>query len=163
MDDLDSLFNEFARLFTGDIQDEQDVPFPAVLNRQKLDGSVESLHEVDRYLAHLHQHKSELQDDDWRVTLLRAGAYLGEVIRHAAPEGEFRWVDYDEYMSLHPELQEMIPERTVATCAFLVRRSGAMSTPLNRIARAIDEGPVDNVHFFALCDLKDFVRGDEPR
>jgi hypothetical protein len=86
-----------------------------------------------------------------------ATAYLGEVIRNAAPEGEFQLVDYNEYMASHPELQKMIPNRTAATCAFLVRRSGAMSMPLNKIARFIDEGPDNNVHLFASCDLKGFV------
>ena len=90
-----------------------------------------------------------------------AGAYLGEVIRHAAPDGEFRWVDYNEYMPSHPDLQKMIPNRTAATCAFLVRRSGAMSMPLNKIARFINEGPENNVPFFASCDLKDFVGRDQ--
>jgi hypothetical protein len=160
MDDLNAIFNEFARLFVGTIKDEQDIAFPAVLDRQKLDGSVESLHEVDRYLSHLHENQNKMQDEEWRITLLRAGAYLGEVIRHAAPDGEFRWVDYNDYMPSHPDLKKMIPERTTATCAFLVRRTGAMSMPLNKIARFIDEGPENNVHFFASCDLKDFVRPD---
>jgi hypothetical protein len=160
MADLNAIFNEFARLFVGTINDDKEVAFPAALNRKRLDGTVESLHEVDGYLSYLHENRNSIQAEEWRITLLRAGAYLGEVIRHAAPDGEFRWVDYDEYMPSHPDLQKMIPKRTAATCAFLVRRSGAMSMPLNKIARFIDEGPENNVHFFASCDLKDFVRQD---
>jgi hypothetical protein len=161
MDDLNAIFNEFARLFVGTIKDKQDVAFPASLDRQRLDGTIESLHEVDRYLTYLHENRNGIQDAEWGITLLRAGAYLGEVIRHAAPDGEFQWVDYNEYMTSHPELQKVIPNRTAATCAFLVRRSGAMSMPLNKIARFIDEGPENNVHFFASCDLKDFARRDQ--
>jgi hypothetical protein len=158
MDDLNAIFNEFAGLFVGTIKDEQDIAFPATLNRQRLDGTIESLNEVDRYLVYLHENRRGIQDEEWRIKILRAGAYLGEVIRHAAPDGEFRWVDYNEYLTSNPELQKVIPNRTVATCAFLVRRSGAMSMPLNKIARFIDEGPENNVHFFASCDLKDFAR-----
>jgi hypothetical protein len=117
MDDLDSIFNEFARLFVGTIMDEKDVAFPTILGRRRLDGSVESLHEVDRYLDYLHQNRDRIQHEEWRITLLRAGAYLGEVIRHAAPDGEFRWVDYNDYMAEHPDLRKMIPDRTAATCA----------------------------------------------
>ena len=157
MADLDAIFNEFARLFVGTIKDVKEVAFPAVLNREKLDGTVESLHEVDRYLNYLHENRNAIQDEEWRITLLRAGAYLGEVIRHTAPEGEFKWVDYNEYMPSRADLQKIIPERTAATCAFLVRRSGAMSMPLNKIARFIDEGPENNVHFFASCDLRNFL------
>jgi hypothetical protein len=156
MDDLNAIFNEFARLFVGTIRDEVDVAFPKALDRNRLDGSLDSLHEVDRYLDYLHEHRDEIQDEEWRLTLLRGGAYIGEVIRHAAPDGEFRWVDYNEYMAENPDLRKMIPERTAATCAFLVRRSGAMSMPVNKVARYIDEGPDNNVHFFASCDLKDF-------
>ena len=142
----------------GTIKDENDVAYPTALNRKRLDGSLESLHEVDRYLDHLHTNRDRIQDEEWRLTLLRAGAYLGEVIRHASPPGEFRWVDYNDYMAKHPDLKKMIPDRNEATCAFLVRRSGAMSMPLNKIARYIDEGPDNNVHFFASCDLKDFLK-----
>lgn len=121
-EDLNGIFNQFARAFVGTLKDKQDVAFATVLNRKRLDGSVESLHEVDRYLDYLHEHRSEIEDEEWRITVLRAGAYLGEVIRHAAPGGEFRWVDYNDYMPAHPELRKMIPDRTAATCAFLVRR-----------------------------------------
>lgn len=159
MGDLNAIFNEFARLFVGTIKGENEVAFPSALDREKLDGSVESLHEVDRYLTYLHENQQAIQDEEWRITILRAGAYLGEVIRHAAPAGEFGWVDYNDYIPSHPDLQKMIPERTAATCAFLLRRTGSMSMPLNKIARFIDEGPENNAHFFASCDLKDFKSG----
>lgn len=156
MSDLNAIFNEFARAFIGQVTDGKEICIPAALDRDKLDGTVESLHEVDRYLLHLHEHQDQLDGEAWRITLLRAGAYVGEVIRHAAPDGEFNWVDYDDYMPAHPELQRMVPQRTAATCAFLVRRNGGMSMPLNKIARFIDEGPENSVHYFAVCDLKDW-------
>ncbi|HRF55644.1 MAG TPA: hypothetical protein PK027_14460 [Aquimonas sp.] len=153
MNDVNDIFNEFARCFVGTIRDDTEVAFPGALRREQLDGSLESLHVVDDYLRYLHKRAPELTGLDWQRTVLRAGAYVGEVIRHAAPEGSFSWVDYDEYIPQHPKLKELIPERTVATCAFLVNSSGAMSMPLNKIARFIDEGPDNSVHFFAKCDL----------
>jgi hypothetical protein len=38
-----------------------------------------------------------------------------------------------------------------------------MSMPLNKIARFIDEGPENNVHFFASCDLKEFKGRDSKK
>lgn len=154
MSEIDDIFNEFARLFVGTIKDDVDVAFPHALRRKELDGSLESLHVIDEYLLYLHNTSPELSGRDWHVTVLRAGAYVGEVIRHGAPAGAFHWEDYNEYMPKSPRLADMIPERTAATCAFLVHSSGAMSMPLNKIARFIDEGPENSLHFFAKCDLR---------
>lgn len=154
MPDLNAIFNEFARAFAGTINDGKEIALPAALDRKLLDESLESLHVVDRYLDRVHERREELTAAEWNATVLRTGAYLGEVIRNLAPEGEFRWVDYNDYIPQHPKLQKMIPERNIATCAFLVHRSGAMSMPINKIARYIEEGAEHNVHFFAQCDLK---------
>jgi len=159
MTDLNTIFNEFARALVGTVKLDGDVASPDRLPVALLDGSLESLHRVDEYLKYLHEHRDGISQLEWDLTLLRAGAYVGEVIRHAAPDGEFNWVDYNEYMPEHPDLKRIIPERTSATCAFLVRRSGTMSMPLNKIARFIDDGPENSVHYFAVCDLKDF-RGE---
>ena len=155
MSDLNDIFNEFARLFTGQIQDVRDIAFPRYLSRHLLDGSIDSLHHVDKYLVHIHQNRARLSDDDWNLTVLRAGAYVGEVMRHAAPAGTFRWVDYEEYIPEHPDMQAMLPERTPATCAFLVSNSDQMCMPLNKIARFIEEGTEHSVHYFAGVFLKE--------
>jgi hypothetical protein len=159
VNDLNAIFNEFARAFVGTILDDSEVAFPGRLKRQLLDGSVESLHEVDRYLSLVHKKRHKISNDEWHITVLRAGAYVGEVIRHAAPEGFFNWVDYNDYMLAQPSLREIIPERTSATCALLVAPDGSMSMPLNKIARYIAEGAENSVHFFALCDLKKVSKG----
>jgi hypothetical protein len=160
MTELNTIFNEFARTFVGTVKGDGDIALPDRLPRVLLDGSLESLHHVDEYLLYLHKHRARISQLEWDITLLRAGAYVGEVIRHAAPAGEFNWVDYDEYMPTHPDLQRLIPERTSATCAFLVRRSETMSMPLNKVARFIDEGVDNSVHFFAVSDLKDWPKGN---
>jgi len=150
--ELDEIFNQFARAFVGTVTSDREIAMPGALDRNALDGSLESLHHVDLYLGVLHLEQSSLLDAELDSTILWGGAYVGEVIRHAAP-GFFSWVDYNDYMPQHPDLQPMIPERTTATCAFLVARDGSMSMPLNKIARFIWEGPENSVHFFAKCDL----------
>jgi hypothetical protein len=78
---------------------------------------------------------------------------------HVAPSGTFTWVDYDDYIPAHPKLRGLIPERTSATCAFLVDPRGGMSMPLNKIARFIEEGKEHSVHYFAVCDLRKVPSG----
>ena len=129
-----------------------EIAFPERLRRSDLDGTLDSLRVVDEYLAELHKTRRRIGDDAWHKTVLWGGAYLGEVIRHETTN-RFDWVDYNEYMPRHPKLQGIIPERTVATCAFLVLPNDYMSLPLNKIARFIDEGPENNVHFFARGDI----------
>ena len=86
--------------------------------------------------------------DEWYATVLWCGAYVGEVIRHAR-EGEFRWIDYNDYIKDHPDLTSLIPQRTVATCGLLLNSRGGMSMPLNKVARFIEDGPENSVQFFA--------------
>lgn len=159
MSELDDIFNEFARAFVGTVIDECEIAFPAHLQRGQLDGSLESLHIVDDYLTYVHKHGKSLSDQDWHITVLRAGAYVGEVIRHASPTGTVHWIDYNDYMPTQPNLQPLIPERTVATCAFLVFSNDFMSMPLNKVARHIVEGKEHSVYFFASCDLNQAVKG----
>lgn len=154
MSDLNSIFNEFARAFVGTVTDGNEVAHANLLDREQLDGSLDSLHVVDAYLSALHSRRDTIGEREWHLTVLRAGAYVGEVIRHSAPAGAFNWVDYDEYLPAHPNLRDLLPERNSATCAFLVHRTGAMSLPLNKIARYIAEGAEHSVHFFASCDLR---------
>lgn len=152
MAEIDDTFNEFAAAFAGAFRDSKPICFPERLDRGQLDLSLASLKVVDAYLAYLHRHNTRLKAAEWQSTVLYGGAYVGEVIRNET-NNYFHWIDYDDYMAEHPELKPMLPERTVATCAFLVDDKGAMSMPLNKIARFIDEGEENSVHFFAHCDI----------
>jgi hypothetical protein len=152
---LDEMFNEFARAFIGSVISDHDVAFSNRLPRQKLDLSLASLHHVDHYLTHIHKKRRKLTESDWSKIVLWGGAYVGEVIRGLAPANYYRWIDYHEYMPQNPELQSLIPERTAATCAFLVTRTGNMLMPLNKVARYIDEGYGNSVYFLASCYISD--------
>lgn len=154
MPELNAIFREFALAFIGRLEGARgEIALPERLRRPDLDGTLDSLHVVDEYLAALHRARRRIEDDAWHKTVLWGGAYLGEVIRHETAN-RFDWIDYNEYMPRHPKLHGIIPERTVATCAFLVLpNDDYMSMPLNKIARFIDEGPENNVHFFARSDV----------
>jgi hypothetical protein len=152
MAQMDDIFHEFAAALAGAFRDAKPICFPDQLNREALDLSLESLRHVDAWLSYLHQHRRTLIDTDWHITVLYGGAYVGEVIRQET-DNFFRWMDYDDYVPAHPELRQLIPERTLTTCAFLVDEQGAISLPLNKIARYIQEGEENSVYFFAECDI----------
>jgi hypothetical protein len=158
--ELNDIFYDFACAFMGTLEDEREVGFPDKLRREDLDGSIESLRVVDDYLSYVHANAERLSDEEWSTTVLWAGAYVGEVIRYNLDDS-LNWVDYDEFIPERPELQSLIPERSVATCAFLVHDSGDMSMPMNKVARYIAEGGEHSVHFFAVSELhQDRSNGD---
>lgn len=152
--ELDEIFGQFSQAFLGKLKGATPIAFAAQLAREELDYSQESLKLVDEYLSHLHKHKKKISDADWESTVLYAGAYMGEVIRRAT-NGHYRWIDYDEYIPAHPKMQQLIPERNTATCAFLVGAEDSMMMPLNKIARFIDEGSEHSVHYFASVSIQE--------
>ena len=153
MSGLDEIFREFALTFAGRLEPvDGDIAFPEELARNLLDGTHQSLKAVDAYLSSLYRRRDHIDETSWHKTVLWGGAYVGEVIRWET-NGAMRWVDYNEYMPQHPTLKPLIPERTTATCAFLVADDGFMSMPLNKIARYVDEGEEHSTHFFAHCDI----------
>ena len=156
MAEIDDIFHEFAGAFAGAFDDAKPICFPAALRRDALDLTLESLKHVDKYLTHVHRNREQITAELWHSTVLYDGAYVGEVIRHET-DGFYRWIDYDDYIPLHPDLQSLIPERDTATCAFLVADNDCMSMPLNKIARYIDEGDEHSVHFFAHCDISQAI------
>lgn len=153
MAEIDDIFHEFAAAFAGAFNDAKPICFADQLKRSELDLSLDSLKHVDNYLHYVHRHNKGLDDEEWNSTVLYGGAYVGEVIRNET-ENHYHWIDYNDYMPKHPDLQRMIPERSTPTCAFIVNNAGKMSMPLNKIARFIDEGEENSVHFFAHCDIK---------
>ena len=153
MVEIDDIFHNFAAAFAGAFADAKSICSPSQLRRETLDLSLASLKHVDEYLTYLHRRKDKLDPDEWNSTVLYGGAYVGEVIRYET-DNHYRWINYYDYMPQHPDLQALIPERSTLTCAFIVDDNNKMSMPLNKIARFIDEGEENSVHFFAHCDIQ---------
>ena len=152
MPEINEFFHNFAAKFAGPFDEARPICYPDLLKRDKLDFSHDSLDYVDEYLSVLHRLKETIQQNEWHTTVLYAGAYVGEVIRNET-ENFYHWIDYDDYIPHHPDMQRLIPERTTPTTAFLVDDGDRMSMPLNKIARFIEEGDEHSVHFFADCDI----------
>ncbi len=155
MSEMNQIFREFAVAFAGALDNAKPICFRERLDCESLDLSLDSLKSVDRYLAYLHKHKKKLDDEEWQSTVLYCGAYIGEVIRNET-DNAYNWIDYDDYIPNNPELQKLIPQRSVATCAFIVNDDGKMMMPMNKVARFIDEGVENSVHYFAkVCMVDD--------
>jgi len=110
-------------------------------------------------LSYLHHNKTRIVEQEWHNTVLYGGAYIGEVIRNET-NNHYRWIDYNDYMPDHPDMQSLIPERSTPTCAFLVDDHDRMSMPLNKVARFINEGEENSVHYFAHCDIVEAQKHD---
>jgi len=151
---VNNIFEEFAKAFVGQLRGNGEIAFPNELRRSALNYSAESLKVLDEYLEFLHKNRSLVVGPEAAITILRSGAYLGEVIRRGA-KSHFNWVDYDEYIPSNPELREILGPRDVSTCAFICENSGNMYMPLNKVVRFIAEGIEHSTHYFASVALRD--------
>lgn len=149
--DIVSLVPVFCEVFLGESEVEGGLAFPDRIDRSALDYSLDSLHALDRYLDYLHAHAKWIEGQLYTNTILAAGCYLGEVIRRQA-QVEYNWVNYADYFSRRPKLAKLVPEG-VGTGAVLVAATGAMTMPLNKIARYIGDGPENNTHFYAAAEV----------
>ena len=148
MQELDSIFEEFAEAFAGRIRSELgEIASPSLLSRAQLDYSLNSLDEVDRYLGNLVARKVDLADQEYENTVLWGGAYAGEVIRRNA-QLEYHWTPYEDFMATHENLRKVLPfgftTRTLLCCV-----DGAMTMPINKVARFLDEGPENSLRYYA--------------
>ena len=145
--DLNELFQEFAEAFVGRVTGDGDIAFPAKLKRGKLDFSLESLREVDTYLAYLRKHRQKASSQEMNNALLWGGAYVGEVIRRIAKRS-YEWTEHADFIAANPRLEQVIP-LTFGTQVLLLAEDGSMTLPINKLVRFLEEGPENSVHFYA--------------
>ena len=149
--DVVSLVPDFCDALTGEGSVEGGLPFPKRLKREALDYSLKSLHTLDRYLDHLHEHADEIEDQEYTNVVLAAGCYVGEVMRRLTGK-KYRWVNYADYFPHQPDLAHIAEGPN--TAAVLVSRDGeSMRMPLNKVARYIGEGPENSTHYFVAAEL----------
>ena len=117
-----------------------------LLDRRKLDYSVESLKHVDEYLESIRKNKDV--EATWNRTVLRAGAYVGEVIRRNDKKAQWRWVDHEGARSVEPKLFDSFG-KSIATAAVLYDGKKGFSFPLAKVEKYLNNGSEDSVYFFA--------------
>ena len=115
------------------------------LNPQKLDFSVESLKHVDEYLETIRKDKEV--EKEWNRVVLRAGAYVGEVVRRNDKKTLWQWVDLDTAKSLDSQFFGSMP-KVVASAAMLYDSKSGFAFPLAKIEKYLENGSEDSVYFF---------------
>jgi hypothetical protein len=149
MENIDSILEEIALAFVGQITSPWSIAFDASLERAELDFSLLSLRSLDSYLSTLHPHGGELSDDLWNTTVLWAGAYLGEVIRRQAQD-ELHWEE--------PCVEEDAAERhkgsrPLEAAPVLKRKEGTFIRPIQYVADFMDAGPTLSTFAYATSQL----------
>lgn len=151
--ELDAQMKEVAEFFSGKIRGDHDVLFAKRLARDKLDLSVDSVRAVDEWVDVLRTHKVTSDSAEAAESLVWAGAYVGEVIRACAKK-RYTWMRYADYMSDQPQnLRNLIPY-TFGSQFMLVAATSGMTMPLNKVVRALEEGPENNLHFYVSAECK---------
>src|SRR5690349_5679306 len=137
MQNINEIFEEFAGAFVGYVTGAGEIALAERLDRSVLDFSLESLHEVDAYLQIVQENCPPRLEDEWILAVLRAGAYVGEVIRRQIP-GKFNWTDFDAYCAAYPQAASILgTQKQLATCALLTIADGSCSLPINRALRCV--------------------------
>lgn len=117
-----------------------------LLKREALDFSVDSLQAVDDYLEALRAAPPE--GEAFQKLVLRAGAYVGEVIRKAGLEADSHWIAYDEAARISPQTYGKL-EKSMASIASLHHGGDAFTFPLGKVCKRLENGEEDSVCFFA--------------
>ncbi len=151
--ELNSQIAEVADFFSGKIRGEVDVLYARNLARAKLDYSLDSLDAVSKWLLVLRQNGIRTESAGAADSIIWSGAYVGEVIKRCAKK-PYSWVGYEEYMSTQkPSLRNMIP-CSFGTQFLLASNSGAMTLPINKVIRFLEEGPENDLRFYAAAECK---------
>ena len=146
--------SELSQIFYQD----RDTLGRELLDPRKLDYSVESLRHVDAYLEAVRKNK-DLQKS-WNRTVLRAGAYVGEVIRRNDKNVRWQWVDHDGAQAINPKYFGALG-KSIATAAVLFDGKGGFAFPLAKVEKYLDNGSADSVYFFAQVVMGGRSKGDK--
>ncbi len=115
-----------------------------LLDPDKLDFSLQSVRHLDEYLEAVHQHPPG--DDQLASVVLRAGAYLGEVIRKHSGQS-YHWYDFKQAARLSKMIKEL--GMSLSTVAVLAVDGETLCFPIGKVMKFIDNGPEDSTYRFA--------------
>lgn len=146
MHDVVSLIPAYLDVFLGHASVEYGLPMEDSIPRSKMDFTVNSLKQLDGYLQVLHDNREAISEQQITNIALAAGAYLGEVIRRNAHR-KYQWLNYQAYFQTQPEKQGLFPYCT-GTSALLAASNTAMTLPINKVLRFIDEGPENSTDYY---------------
>ncbi|MFL0797293.1 MAG: hypothetical protein K6L73_07360 [Cellvibrionaceae bacterium] len=109
-----------------------------------MDFSLESLMIIDDYLESL---RAELPEGDGLIKVgLRAGSYLGEVIRKQSTI-KYNWLVYEEAIKVNPNIEEF--GLSLGTYSILWAKPDNFVFPLAKVLKRLENGAEDSVYLFA--------------
>lgn len=129
------------------IYDSKGNPLENALRVEKLDFSVSSLKEVQKYLENIRASKPKMTGEKISKVILIVGAYLGEVLRKK--EGKrFAWMSYSEASKLGKGIHNY--EKNILT-GFVIydKKSDGFWFPLNKVYKFIEHGRTEDLLSFA--------------
>jgi hypothetical protein len=137
--------------------DVPDDPTPGqdLLDEVRMDFSVESLQELDDYLERVRR-RFLSQPEKW-VVIMRAGAYLGEVIRQQSGTKHYHWYDDQSAGRLDRRLRSR-STKDVGLVAILWDGAGTVVLPLRRVERFLQHGRAFETRSFA----SSLIAGEPP-
>jgi hypothetical protein len=140
----DQAVADIAELFVG--SSPEPTPWEELLRRELLDFSVDSLEHVNAYLESVRQQPGV--DDVRNRICLRAGAYLGEVIRRNGLPEDWHWLDYENARKINQKSFDQFGH--CISTAFVLRQGGeSFCFPLGKIHKYLENGREDNTRSFA--------------
>jgi hypothetical protein len=115
------------------------LPLHDQLNVQRLDFSLASLMELDRWLLQLRARRAAIEPEQLNNLVKAAGCYLGEVIRDRDVQS-WRWENYADYFDGTPGLPQV---SKVLGSAAVLRGHGQLLFPLGQIGSRLrdDDAP----------------------
>jgi len=113
-------------------------------NNKSMDFSIESLEILDEYLE---SQRSSLPENEALVKIaLRAGSYIGEVIRkHSAVE--YHWIEFSEAEKINRQVKGA--GFGLGTSSILWSKPETFVFPIAKVLKRLENGSEDNVHVFA--------------
>lgn len=120
-------------------------PGNELLDVARLDFTIDSLVAMDEHLEVMRT--QQLSANEWNKFILRAGAYVGEVIRRSAlAPRPWNWLAFEEAAKVSSLVASL--GKRIETVAVLWDGDRVIF-PLAKVAKYIQNGAEDSVHFFA--------------
>jgi antitoxin component HigA of HigAB toxin-antitoxin module len=139
----DQALSEISEMFLHD--NERPTPWRERLSLPAFDYSVDSLSELNAYLNYVR--KRPTVESVWNIICLRAGAYLGEVIRRHNP-AEWHWISYDEGDRIAPSYVSAYG-KVIGNAFVLSQNPTSYCYPLAKVDKYLTNGSEDNTQAFA--------------
>lgn len=140
----DQAILELAQMFLACPADP--TPGSEALDLARFDFSVASLGAMDEHLEQIRSRSMTQRDST--VLVLRAGAYVGEVIKRSPGQPrEWHWLDYDQAAKLVAAVASS--GMSIGTAAILWDGADSALFPLAKVAKYLENGAADSVKFYA--------------